>query len=131
MTTAELQVHFASGGGGPFVVIKPDTKDGEEFGRFDTVDPTGTLIEPPFTSRDIRDIAMLGLTAPNEDMIKKNSAIAKQLPPINLVRLDSGKGMILLASRATFWGNRGPASIKPVPIKEELDVQSRYLMVRF
>jgi hypothetical protein len=77
--------------------LQEDLAKGEERGSAISSDPDDSLIGP---TRDLTDISrglIHGLTIPNEALLNKNPPPPNSVPPPQIVRLKSGKGLILIA----------------------------------
>ena len=105
--------------GDSFSKLQEDIGKGtdEERGHPTSDDPDESLMRP---SRDLTNVRaqglMLGLTIPNSSMVAKNPPDPQTVPKAQIARLQSGKGLIILAREVTVEKRQKVAKEKiPVP----------------
>lgn len=79
-------------------LLKQCLQDGEERGRKISSNPDDSLMSPSFDLENIRKRLLLGLTIPSQTMLDKNPPPKGSLPPPQIVRLKSGKGLIIVGT---------------------------------
>ena len=93
ITTATLSLSLD----GAAFTLKENLTKGEERGFVVSADPDDSLLPPSHDLADISSGLLLGLTIPNQALLDKNPPPADRLPPPQIARLKSGKGLILIA----------------------------------
>jgi hypothetical protein len=94
ITTA---THSLSLDGATSFKFKEDVAKGEERGFVTSSDPDDSLLSPSHDLTDVRRGLILGLTIPNQALLDKNPPPPDRLPPPQIARLKSGKGLVLIA----------------------------------
>ncbi len=94
ITTATLELSLD---GPTSFKFKEDLAQGEERGFITSSDPDDSLLAPSHDFSDVRRGLILGLTIPNQALLNKNPPPPDRLPPPQIARLKSGKGLILIA----------------------------------
>lgn len=94
ITTATLLLSLD---GPTFFKFQEDLAIGEERGFVTSSDPNDSLLSPTSDFTDVRRGLILGLTIPNQTQLNKNPPPPNSLPPPQIARLKSGKGLILIA----------------------------------
>jgi hypothetical protein len=94
ITTATLLLSLD---GPTFFKFQEDLAKGEERGSLISSDPDDSLQPPGRDLIDVKRGLILGLTIPNQSQLNRNPPPQGSLPPPQIARLKSGKGLILIA----------------------------------
>ena len=113
ITTAKLVANLD---GPTFFVLQEDLQKGEERGYVTSTDPDEGLIRPSRDFEDIRRGLIVGLTIPNQAILDRNPPPPNTVPPPQIARLRSGRGLILIAADiAVQKGDKITTDRFPVP----------------